>query len=344
MSLPTALHRGPRGKGAAGSRGGTPRTGRGCEEKRWCSVSFEVRHGELHHAKNYLVLVALTGAAWCLRVSGNLWGAACPTSRPSPSALFAWGICGGTLIRTDGKGRGWHLWFRPAIYTAFGGGSVLPSCGLNGICPSVFARTRDPCRQVDSGLLPAGRWVSTKQAQIRSLGDQQNQLNGNIRLNLAQLKRTTNFISEAIKPTGMLGSKSKENSFHYFISVIQTLPLPLRMKTRRQKIHTSLPLQSNALQTPFQFPSRSTSGEPLPLGQSHQALQGHRLQIRKSAEGGRARTATRCLAGDESKEGLVLINTKTEGCTDQVGVPALSQHCAPCLLLPADRQQLTPLR
>lgn len=104
-------------------------------------------------------------------------------------------------------------------------------------------------------------------AQIRSLGDQQNQINGNIRLNLAQLKRTTNFISEAIKPTGMLGSKSKENSFHYFISVIQTLLLPLRMKTRRQKIYTSVPLQSNAVQPPFEFPSRSASGEPLPLGQ-----------------------------------------------------------------------------
>lgn len=164
MSLPTAPHQGLRGKGAAGSRGRTPRTGRGCEGKHQRSGSFEVRHGALHHAKNNLVLLTLTGAAWCLRASGNLWSTACPTSRPSPSALFAWGICGGTLIRTDGKGRGWHLWFRPAIYTAFGGGSVLPSCGLNRICPSIFARTRGPCRQIDSGFLPAGRWVSTKQA------------------------------------------------------------------------------------------------------------------------------------------------------------------------------------
>lgn len=63
------------------------------------------------------------------------------------------------------------------------------------------------------------------------------QINGNIRLNLAWLKRTANFISEAVKPTGMLGIKSSKTSFHYFIFAIQMLLLPLSMKTRRQKIY-----------------------------------------------------------------------------------------------------------
>lgn len=96
--------------------------------------------------------------------------------------------------------------------------------------------------QINTQLLPTATtpWVSMKHEFAVSdplFRRPAKQINGNIRLNLAQLKRTTNSIAEAIKPTGMLGMKSNKNSFHYSIFAIQTLLLPSRMKTRRQKIY-----------------------------------------------------------------------------------------------------------
>lgn len=86
------------------------------------------------------------------------------------------------------------------------------------------------------------------------------QINGNIRLNLARLKRTMNSISEAIKPTGMLGIKSKKNSFQYFIFTVQMLLLPSSMKTRRQKMNCCVPFQANGLEAPSGIPSVSPLG------------------------------------------------------------------------------------
>jgi len=96
------------------------------------------------------------------------------------------------------------------------------------------------------------------------------QINGNIRLNLARLKRTTNFISAAIKPTGMLGIKSNNNSFHYFIFAIQMLLPPSRTRTRRQERYRRVPDQG--IRISLRISVRETS--PTRTGLCTQTLQG----------------------------------------------------------------------
>lgn len=86
------------------------------------------------------------------------------------------------------------------------------------------------------------------------------QINGNIELNLAQLQRTTNFISEAINPSEMLGIESNKTSFHYFFFAIQMLLLPSSMKSRRQKMCWCGPLQAGGIEPPSEFPSVSVFG------------------------------------------------------------------------------------
>lgn len=109
------------------------------------------------------------------------------------------------------------------------------------------------------------------------------QINGIIRLNLARLKRTTNFISEAIKPTGMLGIKSNKNSFHYFIFAVQMLLLPSSMKTRRQEIYQCVLFQTSGFESPSVFLAVSASGQHLPLEKSFctKTLQARQRKIHK---------------------------------------------------------------
>lgn len=165
---------------------------------------------------------------------------------------------------------GWDLRFAVLFLRPFGGGRVvhlvwtLEDFSEHFLVPVICAIQI----QIQPLSRAASNWVSMEHEFAISdplFRRPAKQINGNIRLNLARLKRTMNSISEAIKPTGMLGIKSKKNSFQYFIFAVQMLLLPWSMKTRRQKMNCCVPFQANGLEAPSGIPSVSAGVTP-PLG------------------------------------------------------------------------------